>query len=99
MYVNLRSVPKPSHGVASTAVLNRRRIPPAVLASGVVSLRTDVSSEPRRRVLMSGDWSLVATATFVGGHSYAQGSFSTETLIRRNGMNLVKHDRADARLN
>ena len=99
MYVNLRSVPKPSHGVASTAVLNRRRIPPAVLASGVVSLRTDVSSEPRRRVLMSGDWSLVATTTFVGGHSYAQGSFSTETLIRRNGMNLVKHDRADARLN
>ena len=37
---------------------------------------------------MSGDWSLVATTTFVGGHSYAQGSFSTETLIRRNGMNL-----------
>jgi hypothetical protein len=88
MYVSLRSVPKPSHGVASTGVLNRRRIPPAAPALGVVSLLTDVSSHLPSRVRMSGNWALVATTTFVGGHSYAQGSFSTETSIRRNGMNL-----------
>jgi hypothetical protein len=40
------------------------------------------------RVRMSADSSLVATTTFVGGHSYAQGSFSTETIIRRNGKDL-----------
>jgi hypothetical protein len=37
---------------------------------------------------MSADSSLVATTTFVGGHSYAQASFSTETIVRRNGKNL-----------
>jgi hypothetical protein len=88
MYVSLRSVPKPSHGVAGTGVLNRRRIPPAAPALGVASLLTDVSSQLPSRVRMSGNWALVATTTFVGGHSYAQGSFSTETLIRRNGTNL-----------
>jgi hypothetical protein len=40
------------------------------------------------RVRMSADSSLVATTTFVGGHSYAQASFSTETIIRRNGKSL-----------
>jgi hypothetical protein len=89
--------------MARTRVLNRRQIPPAVLAWGVVSLLTDVSSESNSqlqragstelaglpsRVRMSADSSLAATTTLVGGHSYAQGSFSTETLIRRNGTNL-----------
>ena len=37
---------------------------------------------------MSADSSLVATTTFVGGHSYAQASFSTETIVRRNGKDL-----------
>ena len=40
------------------------------------------------RVRMSADSSLVATTTFVGGHSYAQASFSTETIIRRDGKSL-----------
>jgi hypothetical protein len=40
------------------------------------------------RVRMSADSSLVATTTFVGGHSYAQASFSTETMVRRDGKNL-----------
>jgi hypothetical protein len=40
------------------------------------------------RVRISADSSLVATTTFVGGHSYAQASFSTETIIRRNGKSL-----------
>jgi hypothetical protein len=40
------------------------------------------------RVRMSADSSLMATTTFVGGHSYAQASFSTETIIRRNGKSL-----------
>jgi hypothetical protein len=40
------------------------------------------------RVRMSADSSLVATTTFVGGHSYAQASFSTETIIRRKGKSL-----------
>ena len=37
---------------------------------------------------MSKDGSLVATTTFVTGHSYAQASFSTETIIRRDGKSL-----------
>jgi hypothetical protein len=40
------------------------------------------------RVRMSADSSLVATTTFVGGHSYAQAAFSTETIVRRNGKSL-----------
>jgi hypothetical protein len=40
------------------------------------------------RVRMSADSSLVATTTFIGGHSYAQASFSTETIIRRDGKSL-----------
>jgi hypothetical protein len=40
------------------------------------------------RVRISADSSLVATTTFVGGHSYAQAGFSTETIIRRNGKSL-----------
>ncbi len=76
-------------------VLNRRRIPPAVLAVGVVSLLTDVSSESNSRlqragsielaglpspVRMSADSSLVATTTFVGGNPYAQVSLSTKDI-------------------
>lgn len=37
------------------------------------------------RLRMSNDGSLVATTTFVTGHSYAGSSFSTETIIRRDG--------------
>lgn len=51
MYVTLRSVPKPSEGQGSTSVLGRRKIPAAVLAFGVVSLLTDVSSESVAAVL------------------------------------------------
>ena len=51
MYVTLRSVPKSSDEVASTSVLRRRRIPSAVLAFGVVSMLTDVSSESVAAVL------------------------------------------------
>lgn len=40
------------------------------------------------RARMSADSSLLATTTFVRGHSYAQASFSTETVIRRNGKRL-----------
>ena len=40
------------------------------------------------RARMSTDGSLVATTTFVTGHSYAQASFSTETIIRRDGKSL-----------
>ena len=40
------------------------------------------------RVRMSADSSLVATTTFVSGHSYAQAAFATETLIRRDGKDL-----------
>jgi MFS family permease len=53
MYVTLRSLPKPSDGDGGTTVLSRqrRRIPAAVLAFGVVSLLTDVSSEAVAAVL------------------------------------------------
>ena len=40
------------------------------------------------RARMSRDGTLVATTTFVTGHSYAQASFSTETIIRRKGKSL-----------
>ena len=40
------------------------------------------------RARISRDGSLVATTTFVTGHSYAQASFSTETIIRRDGKSL-----------
>lgn len=40
------------------------------------------------RARVSADTRLVATTTFVGGHSYAQSSFSTETIIRRDGKSL-----------
>ncbi|HEY5785748.1 MAG TPA: hypothetical protein VIT65_13310, partial [Microlunatus sp.] len=40
------------------------------------------------RARISADGSLVATTTFVTGHSYAQASFSTETIIRRDGKSL-----------
>jgi MFS family permease len=53
MYVTLRSLPKPSDGDAGTTVLSRqrRRIPAAVIAFGVVSLLTDVSSESVSAIL------------------------------------------------
>ena len=51
MYVTLRSVPKPSAGEESKSVPQRRRIPAAVFAFGVVSLLTDVSSESVAAVL------------------------------------------------
>ena len=58
------------------------------LAVGVVSLLADMSAQLPSRVPMSGDWSLDATTTFVGGHSYAQGSFSSRDIDSSNGMNL-----------
>ena len=56
MYVTLRSVPKqsepkPSGDLASGIDRHRRRIPSAVLAFGVVSMLTDVSSESVAAVL------------------------------------------------
>src|SRR5687768_16779717 len=56
MYVTLRSVPnqsepKPSGDLASGIDHRRRRIPSAVLAFGVVSMLTDVSSESVAAVL------------------------------------------------
>lgn len=48
---------------------------------------TDLVGLPSR-ARMSADGSLVATTTFVSGHSYAQASFSTETIIRRDGKSL-----------
>lgn len=38
------------------------------------------------RARMSSDGSLVATTTFVTGHSYSQASFSTSTVLRRDGV-------------
>jgi hypothetical protein len=40
------------------------------------------------RARMSADGRLVSTTTFVTGHSYAAASFSTETLVRRDGRSL-----------
>ncbi|WP_152364180.1 PD40 domain-containing protein [Microlunatus speluncae] len=37
------------------------------------------------RVRMSADGAMVATTTFVTGHSYAGSSFSTETIVRHDG--------------
>jgi MFS family permease len=51
MYITLRSLPKPSDREDSTSVLQRRGVPAAVLAFGVVSLLTDVSSEAVAAVL------------------------------------------------
>jgi MFS family permease len=51
MYITLRSLPKPSDREDNASVLQRRRIPAAVLAFGVVSLLTDVSSEAVAAVL------------------------------------------------
>jgi MFS family permease len=53
MYVTLRSLPKPSDEDVGTTLGSRqqRRIPAAVIAFGVVSLLTDVSSEAVAAVL------------------------------------------------
>jgi hypothetical protein len=40
------------------------------------------------RTRMSRDGTLVATTTFVAGHSYGDGKFSTETIVRRDGASL-----------
>ncbi len=48
------------------------------------------------RARLSQDGSLVATTTFVTGHSYAQATFSTETIIRRNGKSLGNLETWDA---
>ncbi|MBA8792688.1 hypothetical protein FHX74_000282 [Friedmanniella endophytica] len=40
------------------------------------------------RARMSPDGTLVSTTTFVTGHSYAQASFSTSTIVRRDGRSL-----------
>lgn len=40
------------------------------------------------RARMSTDGTLIATTTFVSGHSYAATTFSTETVIRRAGVSL-----------
>ena len=44
---------------------------------------TDLAGLPSR-ARMSTDGSLVSTTTFITGHSYAESSFSTETIIRRS---------------
>jgi hypothetical protein len=49
--------------------------------------RTALVGQPSR-ARMSADGRLVATTTFVTGHSYAAASFSTETLVRRDGRSL-----------
>jgi MFS family permease len=51
MYVTLRSVPKPSVEKGGTGDRIRRRVPGAVIAFGVVSLLTDVSSESVSAIL------------------------------------------------
>lgn len=43
---------------------------------------------PPSRVRMSSDGSLVATTVFLTGHSYALATFSTETVVRRDGHSL-----------
>lgn len=45
------------------------------------------------RARMSTDGRLVATTTFVTGHSYAAGTFSTETVLRRDGASLGSLER------
>jgi MFS family permease len=51
MYVTVRSLPKPSNEESTSSVQHRPRIPAAVVAFGVVSLLTDVSSEAVAAVL------------------------------------------------
>jgi MFS family permease len=51
MYVTVRGVPTGTEGEQRTHGSRRRRIPPAVLAFGAVSLLTDVSSESVAAVL------------------------------------------------
>jgi MFS family permease len=51
MYVTLRSLASPSDGEGGTSAIQRRRFPAAVVAFGVVSLLTDVSSESVAAVL------------------------------------------------
>lgn len=43
---------------------------------------------PPSRARLSADGTLVATTVFLTGHSYAQATFSTETVIRRDGRSL-----------
>jgi len=45
-------------------------------------------SGPPSRARISADGTLVATTVFLTGHSYAQTTFSTETVIRREGRSL-----------
>jgi hypothetical protein len=49
--------------------------------------RTSLVGQPSR-ARMSADGRLVSTTTFVTGHSYASTSFSTETVVRRDGTSL-----------
>ncbi len=90
-----------SYAVASAAVcITAKR--GVVQTFGISMLDADLQTRSTgtlvglpSRARMSRDGSLVATTTFVTGHSYAQGSFATETIIRRNGTsvgNLEKWD-------
>ena len=65
----------PPYGVA---VLDRE--PPVASATDLVGLPS--------RARMSRDGTLMATTTFVTGHSYSSASFSTATIVHRDGRSL-----------
>jgi hypothetical protein len=61
----------------------------ATLDSSLQQVSTAPLAGLPSRARMSRDGSLVATTAFVTGHSYAQSTFSTETVVRRNGRTLA----------
>ncbi len=58
------------------------------LDSSLKEIREEPLNGTPSRTRMSADGSLVATTTFVSGHSYADTTFVTEAIIRRNGQSL-----------
>lgn len=81
-----RSYATATAGVCVTAT---RGMVPTYAVVGLDAGLRQVTSVPLAglpsRARMSSDGSLVATTTFVTGHSYAQSSFSTDTVVRRGG--------------
>lgn len=88
-YTCERAYATESGGVCVTA----KRGP--VLSFGLATLDRQLRPAPPTnlvglpsRARMSRDGNLVATTTFVAGHSYASPDFSTETIVRREGRSL-----------
>lgn len=79
-------------GSAGVCVTAKRGLVPqygvTMLDAGLQAVGSGTLVGLPSRARMSRDGTLVATTTFVTGHSYAETSFSTQTIVRRSGKTL-----------